>query len=164
MDKMQSHITYGQFYGCAEDPNLASRLESVSVPRRDAPACPGGPANARGPAVDLNLAFAPEDDTPENRTQFFYSGLVALADSPSPDGVPGLDVTPGVFSAQDGHPVQVREADEGGSWPVVRLGDTEVTIRGQRYAVDVRASHTWQNACSTDDTGGWISLALARME
>lgn len=251
MDTMQSHITYGQFYGCAEDPNVASRLESVSVPRRDAPACPGGPAKARGPAVDIDLAFDPEDDTPENRTQFFYSGRVALADAPSPDGVPGFDVTPvdppggfrvahvvwpsdtplptfsgdtfailerhengfwtntravvtdarglalsaidadaywgtygsgmgfdstpaecitrveqqpGVFSAQNGHPVQIREADEGESWPVVRLGDTEVTIRGQRFAVDVRASHTWQNACSTDDTGGWISVALARME
>jgi hypothetical protein len=250
-DTMQSHITYGQFFGCAEDPNVPSRFESVSVPRRDAPACPGGPAKARGPAVDMNLAFAPEDDTPENRTQFLYSGLVALADAPSPDGVPGLDVTPidppggfraahvtwpsdvplpafsgdtfailerrdtgfwtntrvvvtdarglalsavdadaywgtyeagtgfvstpaecvtraeqqpGVFSAQDGHPVQIREADEGEPWPVVRLGDTEVTIRGRRYAVDVRASHTWQNACSTDDTGGWISLALGRME
>jgi hypothetical protein len=251
-DTMQSHITYGQFFGCAEDSNVPSRFESVSVPRRDAPACPGGPAKARGPAVDMNLAFAPEDDTPENRTQFLYSGLVALADAPSPDGVPGFDVTPvdppggfrvahvtwpsdvplpafsgdtfailerrdtgfwtntrvvvtdarglalsavdadaswgayeagtgfvsapaecvtraeqqpGVFSAQDGHPVQIREADaDGAPWPAVRLGDTEVTIRGQRYAVDVRASHTWQNACSTDDTGGWISLALARAE
>ncbi len=32
------------------------------------------------------------------------------------------------------------------------------------FDLDARAQHTSQNVCSTDDAGGWVSVAISRRE
>jgi hypothetical protein len=67
---------------------------------------------------------------------------------------------PDVWAAE-GHPITVSDDGATATW---LPGETEVTLAGRTFDLDVCSAHTWAETCSTDDPNGWLGFVMRRRE